>query len=77
MIKHSLLLYVCLGIATHMQAEQFVYPVADFAHGNQLALIYQKSLQDIELWFLNTTKNLISAHQKHCKFMSQLVYFRT
>lgn len=55
MIKHSLLLYVCLGMATHMQAEQFVYPVADFAHGNQLALIYQKSLQDIELWFLNTT----------------------
>ncbi len=30
--------------------EQFIYPVADFDHGNQLMMLYQKSLEEVELW---------------------------
>lgn len=30
--------------------EQFIYPVADFNDGNRLMLLYQKSLDDVELW---------------------------
>jgi hypothetical protein len=36
-------------------AEQFIYPVADFDEGNQLMLIYQKSLNDVELWIWNSS----------------------
>ncbi|MDP3788008.1 MAG: hypothetical protein Q8Q60_01660 [Candidatus Chromulinivorax sp.] len=38
-------------------AEQFVYPVADFDNGNQLMILYQKSLNCVELWFWNTTNH--------------------
>ncbi len=40
-------------LCTHINAEQFIYPVADFDHGEQLIVLYQKSLEEIELWFLN------------------------
>jgi hypothetical protein len=41
-----------------LQAEQFIYPVADFDEGKQLILLHQKSLQDIELWITDTTSGL-------------------
>ena len=34
-------------------AEQFIYPIADLEEGNQLLLLYQKSLDNIELWVWN------------------------
>lgn len=39
-----------------VKSEQFIYPVAEFDHGNQVAVIHQKSLQDIEVWFINQEK---------------------
>lgn len=36
-----------------LDAQQFIYPVADFDYGRKLIVLHQKSLQDIELWFFN------------------------
>jgi hypothetical protein len=36
-----------------LDAQHFIYPVADFDNGRKLIILYQKSLQDIELWFFN------------------------
>ncbi len=38
-------------------AEQFVYPVADFDNGNQLMVLYQKSLDCVELWIWDATSH--------------------
>ena len=35
-------------------SEQFVYPVADFDDKNQIMILYQKSVDDIELWIWNS-----------------------
>lgn len=35
-------------------AEQFIYPVADFDDGQQLMVVYQKSLDNVELWIWDT-----------------------
>ena len=35
--------------------EQFVYPVGDFDDGNQLIVLYQKSLEEIELWIVDSS----------------------
>lgn len=40
-----------------IDAEQFIYPVADFDNGNQLMLLYQKSLENIELWMWDTSNH--------------------
>ena len=45
-------LFACFQFL-QISAEQFIYPVADFDQGNQLIILYQKSLQEVELWFLN------------------------
>ena len=38
-----------------IHAEQFIYPVADFDHGNQFMVLYQKSLREVELWIWNAS----------------------
>ena len=38
-------------------AEEFLYPVAHIDNGEQLLLLYQKSLQNIELWIFDTTSH--------------------
>ena len=38
-------------------AEQFIYPVASLQEKNQLLVLYQKSLQDIELWIWDTIEH--------------------
>lgn len=48
-----------LSINAH-QAEQFIYPVADFDSGNQLAIIHQKSLDHVTLWFFNQDTQVVS-----------------
>lgn len=48
-MKKYIFLIVCL-IFYKNNAEQFIYPVADFDNGKQLMLLYQKSLEDVELW---------------------------
>lgn len=42
-----------------IQAEQFVYPVAEFDNGNQIAVIHQKTLQDIDVWFINQKQQTV------------------
>lgn len=38
-------------------AEQFMYPVAELQDSNQLLVVYQKSLDDIELWIWDTDEH--------------------
>jgi len=48
------ILYVFIFLITFVsKAEQYVYPVAEFDAGNQIAVIHQKSIDNIEVWFLN------------------------
>jgi hypothetical protein len=53
-MKKYLFLVACL-IFYKNHAEQFVYPVADFNDGNQLMVLYQKSLDCVELWIWDTS----------------------
>ena len=58
MIIKKTWLYFLFFVNVSVQAEQFLYPVAHFDDSNQLVVIYQKSLQDIELWFLDQKNDL-------------------
>lgn len=57
-----------LLIPLYIKTEQFIYPVASLDHaGEEILLVYQKSLDDIELWIWNSTtktaiKGLLSAY---------------
>ncbi len=52
-MKKYIFLIICWMFHQNF-AEQLVYPVADFDDGNQLMLLYQKSLEDVELWIWDT-----------------------
>ena len=54
MMKKYIFLAICLMFHKN-NAEQFLYPVADFDHGNQLMLLYQKSLESVELWIWDSS----------------------
>ena len=58
MIIKKTWLYFLFFVNVSVQAEQFLYPVAHFDDSNQLVVIYQKSLQDIELWFLDQKNDI-------------------
>lgn len=53
MKKYIFLAFCC--VFSQNQAEQFIYPVANFHDSNQLMVMYQKSLNSIELWIWDTT----------------------
>jgi len=48
-------MFYCL--VQQINAEQFLYPVADFDKEKKIVLIYQKSLDDIELWIWDCHQN--------------------
>jgi len=52
-MKKSIFLLFLLSFYK-IDAEQFIYPVADFDQGHRLMLVYQKSLSDVELWMWDT-----------------------
>lgn len=52
-MKKYIFLTLCLMFHSNY-AEQFIYPVADFDDGHQLMVLYQKSLDNVELWIWNT-----------------------
>jgi len=56
MIK-KIIFKLLIFINFSLQAEQFLYPVAHFADDN-LVMIYQKSLDNIELWFFDQKKHI-------------------
>ncbi|MGZ6250800.1 MAG: hypothetical protein ACXWL2_02125 [Candidatus Chromulinivorax sp.] len=49
MIKNIFLIILCIYCRI-IDAEAFIYPVADFDNEQKLLLLYQKSLTEIELW---------------------------
>ena len=64
---HQLLLFL-LSTPLYISSEQFIYPVSSIDHeGKEILVVYQKSLDDIELWIWDTTtqraiKGLLSAY---------------
>jgi len=52
-MKKYIFLMACF-IFQNNYSEQFVYPVGDFDDKNQIMLLYQKSVDDIELWIWNS-----------------------
>ena len=55
-------------ISQSIHPEQFVYPVGDFDDGNQLMVLYQKSLESIELWIVNSSNQ--QATKGLCSFLT-------
>ena len=58
MIIKKIARYFLFVMSMPISAEQFLYPVADFDNGNQIVMMYQKTLDDVELWFLNQTDEI-------------------
>ncbi|MBP6869739.1 hypothetical protein KBC04_02570 [Candidatus Babeliales bacterium] len=54
-MKQYIFFIICCLFFNQNNAQQFIYPVADFENGNQLMVIYQKSLEDVELWIWDAT----------------------
>jgi len=65
-MKHCFFLVIML-ITQSIYSEQFVYPVGGFDEGKQLMLIYQKSLDEVELWIWDT------CHQNAIKGLSNFL----
>ena len=67
-MKLKKILFSLLIISSYIYAEQFIYPVAAIDHeGEEILVVYQKSLDDIELWIWNSTtkraiKGLLSTY---------------
>lgn len=57
MNKMNIVLIWCLLSAHVLQGAQFAYPVADLGNGNMF-VIYQQSVEDIELWLWNSRTKL-------------------
>ena len=48
-------IFLIISLIFHKNyTEQFIYPIAGFDDKNQIMVLYQKSVDDIELWIWNT-----------------------
>lgn len=54
MKKYTFFMLSILSFFSVIRSEEFIYPVASFDNGNQLLVMYQKSLEDIQLWIWDT-----------------------
>lgn len=52
-MKTYIFLIACL-LSNQINTEQYIYPVADCDNGDTIITIYQKSAEEIEVWFFDT-----------------------